>query len=96
MENEDFILRTLTKEEVERMRNIRKRRLLNTKIKSLKDKIIQYKSRKEDIEVIQKKETVDTEKEENMIEELKLIDIYIKEYESLINRLQNEYCVIQE
>lgn len=96
MENEDFILRTLTKEEVERMRNIRKRRLLNTKIKSLKDKIIQYKSRKEDIEVIQKKETVDTEKEENMIEELKLIDIYIKEYESLINRLQNEYCIIQE
>lgn len=95
MDNEGFILKTLTEEDILRMRNIRKRRLLNTKIKSLKDKIIRYKNRKEDIKEIQKKEMADIIKKENMVEELKLIDIYIKDYEKMINRLQSEYCDIQ-
>jgi len=100
MEDSEFFLKIPSKEDIIRIRNIRKRRLINTKIKSLKNKVTRYKSRKEDIEEIQTKVSkgeleIDLEKEENMLEEIKLIHIYIKEYEELIIRLQKEYCNIK-
>lgn len=97
VESDDFFLVTLSKEDIKRVRNIRKRRLISTKIKELKDKILRYKNRKKDITILQEKKVYmfDIERQENMIEEVKLIDVYILDYEKLIRRLQREYCNIK-
>lgn len=80
-----------------RLRNITKRRMINNKIKSLKDKITRYLSRDEDIQM--KLNNISDSPDniiiiENMIEESKLLKEYINDYKELIKRLQKDYCSI--
>lgn len=88
-------LSKLSEKDKLRIRQCKKKRLMNNSIKKFKRKILEYSSRKTDIRTLIKNDVdkkITKERVENLTEELKLIDIYIKDYERLIKRLQKEYC----